>query len=537
MAYRAEFTISRIGESVISPADRASLLMEVRDYLVGGIQKDDSRVDVESYVADDLAYANIDAELYFKDRLLRLSVRLYSNEDELRAEVFFSATLQDEVSSKSTPMFIRAPLFMPELVKRYDCRVGPHQLGIAASEEDELAALLFDPERKIPVLMVSRDAGGSLPYRGIDSLSGQLLGMAQVVEAPPQGRYRREWGYQFDIRDGAARIIWPRARPHFLGDGRGGFYMPGIQNFISEVIDDLEDNASPESFDREFVAVNIACMRFRNEQLQSRAQADESKELKQSQRRTRKAEREIERLERDLAAERAERIRAENLLDTSLRDVERLNEELENASRAAGMAEEREENRELRREKDALADILAKRDQTINKMNDVLQLYRQKERIVGNRRNGSDSLIGDPTKNPGQLSLVGHGLNIMRDPVRRFIIKRLSGTYNGNEDVELALDRISADTKGARNLESTLDFSNFHLAVSDNLKCFGQDARKMSNALDRIRTNRNRTIHPGFGENTAAQRSEALLNDISIVLEMIGAYEESQRVTELKNAL
>ena len=211
MAYRAEFTISRIGESATSPADRANLLVEVRDYLVGEIQKDDSRVDVESDVADDLAYANIDAELHSNDRLLRLSVRLYSNEDELRAEVFFSVTLQGEVSSKPTPTLIRAPLFMRELVKRYDCRVGLYQLGVAASEEDELAALLFDPERKIPVLMVSRDAGGSLPYRGIDSLSGQLLGMAQVVEAPPQGRYRREWGYQFDVRDGAARIIWPRA--------------------------------------------------------------------------------------------------------------------------------------------------------------------------------------------------------------------------------------------------------------------------------------------------------------------------------------
>ena len=311
--------------------------------------------------------------------------------------------------------------------------------------------------------------------------------------------------------------------------------MPSTQNFTSEVIDDLEDNASPESFDREFVAINLACMRFRNEQLQSHAQADESKELKRSQRRARKAEREIERLERDLAAERAERIRAENLLDTSLRDVERLNEELENASQATGMAEEREENRELRREKDALVDILTKRDRTINKMNDVLQLYRQKERIARNGRNGSDSLIGDPTKNPGQLSLVGHGLNIMRDPVRRFIIKRLSGAYNG--EVELALDRISANTRGAKNLESTLDFSNFHLAVSDNLKCFGQDADKMSKTLDRIRTNRNRTIHPGFRENTAAQRSEALLTDIAAILGMIGASEESQRVGDLMSAL
>ena len=46
MAYRAEFSINRIGESAISSADRASLLVEVRDYFVMKIQEGDSRVDV-----------------------------------------------------------------------------------------------------------------------------------------------------------------------------------------------------------------------------------------------------------------------------------------------------------------------------------------------------------------------------------------------------------------------------------------------------------------------------------------------------------
>ena len=45
MAYRAEFSINRIGKSAINPADRASLLAEVRDYLVEKIQDCDSRAD------------------------------------------------------------------------------------------------------------------------------------------------------------------------------------------------------------------------------------------------------------------------------------------------------------------------------------------------------------------------------------------------------------------------------------------------------------------------------------------------------------
>ena len=250
MAYRSEFSISRIGESAISPSDRVNLLLEVRDYLVEKIQEGDSsadvesatpddraytdidedlnfrdrlrrrgvrlyteakdylekriqgnnsRTDIESDVADDRAYAKIEAERHFNDQLWRLSVRLYSNEDELRAEVFFGIALEDDVSSSSAPMFMR------ELIEQYDCWIGPYKLGAGVYEEAELAILLFDSERRLPVLMVSRDARGNLPYGGIDRLSERLLGMAQVVEAPPQGSYRSEWGYQFDVWDGACK--------------------------------------------------------------------------------------------------------------------------------------------------------------------------------------------------------------------------------------------------------------------------------------------------------------------------------------------
>lgn len=428
-------------------------------------------------------------------------------------------------------------MFMRELVQRYDCRVGTHRLGFTILEEQDLEKFLFDPERKLPVLMVSRDSTGNLPYGGIEQLSDQFLGMAQVVEAPPEGRYTKEWGHQFDVLDGgAARIIWPDAKPRFMRYGEGGFYRPGRHDFVSEVLNDLENNASPESFNHEFVAVNVACMRFRNEQIRSRAQMDESSELKQLQRRTREAEREQERLERALAEEETKRVRAEDLLDTALRDLR----ELSRYSKVDGIARARQVARELRHERDAYILKLIERDSTVQKLNDELQRYRQKERVARNDKNGFDSLIGDPTQNPGQLSLVGHGLNVMRDPVRMFIIERLAhgiARNYGLDDIGSALDRLGVDTYRANDYASALDFSNFNLVVSSYSKCFGQNAYILSNRLERIRTSRNRTIHPGFDENAANRRSEALLNDISIVLEIIGASEESQQVAELKNAL
>ena len=316
--------------------------------------------------------------------------------------------------------------------------------------------------------------------------------------------------------------------------------MPGRPDFVSDVVDNLDQNSSPESFDREFVAVNISCMRFRNEQLRGVARVDESSELKRLQRELRKRERELEWLRRELSAEQDNRTQAENRLDTAQRDVDRLNEELKRVPKTDRTGREREIVRELRDEKDELQRKLADKENTNLKLNDELQRYRQKERIARNERNGFDSLIGDPTENPGQLSLVGHGLNVMRDPVRRFIIGRLAhgiARNYGLDDIGSALDRLGVDTYRADDYASALDFSNFNLVVSSYSKCFGQNAYILSNRLERIRTSRNRTIHPDFDENAATQRSEALLNDISIALEMVGASEESRQVSELKNVL
>ena len=438
-------------------------------------------------------------------------------------------------------------MFMRELVERYDCRVGPHRLGSAISEEQDLEKFLFDPKRKLPVLMVSRDATGDLPYGGIEQLSEQLLGMAQVVEAPPEGRYTKEWGHQSDVLDGgAARIIWPDAKPRFMRYGEGGFYRPGRLDFISEVLNDLENNASPESFDREFVAVNVTCMRFRNEQLRSIAQVDESSELKRLQRELRKRERELNWFRRELSYEQDKRTQAESRLDAAQREMERLNQELERVFKIDGAERAQETVRDLWNEKDALEDKLARRDATIRELFSEIQRYKQKDRTTHNEQNGFDSLIGDPTQNPGQLSLVGHGLNIMRDPVRKYIAERLSNgiTHNyGLDDTSTALDGLGVDARRAINPESALDFTRsngvarFDLVVSRYSRCFEPDPYELSSKLEQIRTDRNRTIHPDFEEKTAAQRSEALLNDISVVLTIIGASEESQRVEELKSAL
>ena len=582
MAYRAEFTIRRFGESGDSPLDRISLMAEVRDYLEEGIQREsDSRVEVESESADNrvnddldaeghagkkfrrmggrlysavrdsferrmrdrtsradiesdmtdvYAFARIDAERYFDDGLWYLSVRLYSNDSELRAEVFFGAAREDENSSRPAPMFMRG------LVERYDCRAGPHRLEVAATE-GELRDLLFDPERTIPVLMVSRDAQGVLPYGGIERLSEQLLGMALVAEAPPEGSRRSEWGYQFDVWDEAGRIVWPEARLHFLGDGEGGFYRPGRRDFVSDVLNDLDRNMSRESFEREFTAVRAACTRSRTRRPLFHIRLGESRDVEDLQRRASMAESEQQWFEGALVSERTKRVRAENELNTARREAERLREELSAASKVDAVARATETLRNLRRENESLAEELDKLNGTNRSLDEQLQHFRQRERIAQKGRNRSDSLIGDPTVNPGQQSLVGHGLNIMRDPVRRYIIERLARAYNGRDEAQAALNWLNVDTKRASKIESALDYTNFDFVVSHYSRWLGHNADHLSDRLRRIRASRNRTIHPDFEEKASIPRSDALLDDIAAVLRIVGDSEEAQRVTELKRAL
>ncbi|MCY4652690.1 MAG: hypothetical protein OXC95_05940, partial [Dehalococcoidia bacterium] len=415
------------------------LYSAVKDSFERRMRDRTSRADIESDMTDVYAFARIDAERYFDDGLWYLSVRLYSNDSELRAEVLLGAALEDETSSRPAPTFMRG------LIERFDCRVGPHRLGVAETE-GELRDLLFNPERTMPILMLSRNAQGALPYDGLERLAEQLLGMALVVEAPPEGSRRSEWGYQFDVWDGAARIIWPGAKPHFLGDGEGGFYRPGRRDFVSDVLYDLDRNASRESFEREFTAVMAACTRSRRRRPLFHIRLGESQDTEDLRRRASIAESEQQWLVGALASERTARVRVENELNTARKEAERLREELEAASKVDAVARATETIRNLRRENESLTEEVVGLNGTNLSLIEQLQLSKQRERITQKDRNRSDSLIGDPTVNPGQLSLVGHGLNIMRDPVRRHITEGLARAYNGRDEVQAALNWLGVDT-------------------------------------------------------------------------------------------
>ena len=263
-----------------------------------------------------------------------------------------------------------------------------------------------------------------------------MLGMALVVEAPPEGRHRSEWGYQFDVWDGAGRIIWPGAGPHFLGDGEGGFYRPSRRDFVSDVLYDLDRNASRESFDREFAAVRAACARSRIRQPLFHIWPGGSRDTEDLRRRASIAESEQQWLERTLAVERTMRVRIENELNTARIEAEILREELAAASKVDAVGRAAETIQNLRRDNESLSEDLDRLSGENRSLNKQLQRFRQRERTTQERQNRSNSLIGDPAVNPGQLSLVGHGLNIMRDPVRSYITERLVRAYNGRDEAQ-----------------------------------------------------------------------------------------------------
>ena len=361
-------------------------------------------------------------------------------------------------------------------------------------------------------------------------------------------------GRPFDIYDGFASVIWPGATPHNRKGQYFNKHRTGNGRFVSEVINSVVDYSlqdSQEIFESKFVASRMACIQFRNDQLRKLVrdseQVDESVEIKRLERRARKSEEKFERTQRELENQTEANQRSENLLITTQADVARLKEELERASQNDGVAVERKVSRELRlkllyveRERDELNKTLAKKESTISKMNKSLQNYRQRERTGAN---GYDSVLGDTTRNPGQLTVIVHGLNIMRDPVRLYIIDRLSAKYGHNNIADALESCINMENRpGAwRNLrtnpESVIDINDFHNVVEAHRDCFGSERRDLSQKLREIREVRNITIHPDFEPRVFRQRTESIINNIADVLESIGSLDKSQEVRGLLNVL
>ena len=542
--FYTSFSISPARESG-KPERFGDLLTEVTEYLADDLGSDDavSPLNVETDAIEGYGYASIDTERIHKrtdgtEELWRLAIRLYANEGGLWADVFTGIVGED---GENVSIRGGSPMFLRNLTERYRCRIGPRQ--IEQNHRDDVGEeFLGDPRRELPALLVSRGQNGNFPFGDLSSLSSRLLGIAQVIPVSSDRPFK-DWGRPYG---GFARIIWPGAKRN---DGRGRYFSKGVtggDRFISEVINAVVENSSQDiqdAFEREFVEARIACVQFRNEQLRSlvrdSSRSDESTQVKRLERRARKAEDKLERTQRDLENQRNVSQRTENRLETALADISRLEEELERASRKDGIAAERALSRNLGRQNEQMKKMVARKEATISNLNEELQRFRQRERAG---LNGYDSILGDTSANPAQLTVIVHGLNVMRDPVRRYIMSKLSAKYGRDGIVRALQSCVNMDnparwSKLTTAPESVIDINDFHNVVAAHPDCFGQERIYLSAKLREIKDVRNRTIHPDFESRAFKQRTETMINNIAGVLDSIGSSGESNQVRRLLNVL
>ena len=533
-----------IAHKASGETDPTGLVSEIRQFLENELEQNDSSLNVDSDSIESYGYFSIDSERQYYEETWRLVVRAYADDTSARAEVL-TEVIGDDGESKDT-QYPRvkgvSPRFVPRLAERYVCTIGTHRIGERPTPQSpsEFEGLLFDKDRKIPVLLVSRAPSGEFPFGGPEDLAQELLGRVLVVLVP-QGDKLRGLGYQFNVRDGSSRIVWPGASQNYVG-GKGGYFHtpPGdARQFATRVLKET-DGMAMEAIRREFesgyIRSRMNCLELRNaEYLRQSGDAaeksdstDADRELTRERRKARKAEENLGR--QSARAEKTDRELSETqaLLETAHRDIRRLEEERDTALGKGAAEAERKSRR------------------TIAKLGGELEQERSESARLRSMAETETTSVSDDAKrftiystdkNTQQLTVLNHAFNLMRDPSRDYIMRALSMRYRENEIESrvsrcVRLDTGSAASKLKADPKSFMDITNFEYIVSAERECFGEDT-DLPRRLREIREHRNRVIHPDYNASTIRGMTIRTLNNITETLKIMGAVKESNEVREL----
>ena len=533
-----------IAHKASGETDPTGLVSEIRQFLEDELGQDDSSPNVDSDSIESYGYFSIDSERQYYEETWRLVVRAYADDTSARAEVL-TEVIGDDGESKDT-QYPRvkgvSPRFVPRLAERYVCTIGTHRIGERPTPQSpsEFEGLLFDKDRKIPVLLVSRAPFGEFPFGGPEDLAQELLGRVLVVLVP-QGDKLRRLGYQFNVRDGSSRIVWPGASQNYVG-GKGVYFRtpPGdARQFATRVLKET-DGMAMEAIRREFesgyIRSRMNCLELRNaEYLRQSGDAaekpdltDADRELTRERRKARKAKDNLGR--QSARAEKTDRELSETqaLLETAHWDIRRLEEERDTALGKGAAEAERKSRR------------------TIAKLGKELEQERSESARLRSIAETETTSVSDDAKrftiystkkNTQQLTVLNHAFNLMRDPSRDYIMRALSMRYQENEIESrvsrcVRLDTGSAASKLKADPKSFMDITNFEYIVSAERECFGGDT-DLPRRLREIREHRNRVIHPDYNASTTRGMTIRTLNNITKTLKLMGAVKESNEVREL----
>ena len=547
--YETCFTVSGNNGTV-----GVNLLREVTERITGELLSstadiaDKGAPDVETGSTETAGYTRISAERNYPADLqyrVRLEVRLCTRGDEIETEIrsrFLS------IDNAAPPDYLAGP---PRLLRfitgEFQCSSGLEAVSprfrriVKTDVETFVEESVLNPQRHLPILAVTEDQRG-VPILDPDALQRTVLGVASValLEKAAATEMTRHLGHWFTSANGSIQILWPGCRPEANGEGPRIQYNKGVvaRKNVSDLLRELQQacvsNAHESDFDSVFNDARISVVLERNRILEEQQTFDGGKGTSNDN--------EVADLKRKLRKEQLARREVNRRWQNALATVTQLEQEIAEAHNTIGelsapqstvpeSQEEREITRKLRAENRQLRKEQSKLKEANTKLNDDNQALRQRE-----RQSKSDFyIIRLVSPHPGNVTVLNYALNLYRDPMRNFIMRKLSA--NNEQELKEILYRsidLTKEPPGKPGVE-IIDVNNFQDIVDSNREHFA-DAQSLSRKLNEIRVVRNRVAHPPPG-GVKGDFTQDGLTAIAEALETIGATQEVMEVAGLRDRI
>ncbi len=366
----------------------------------------------------------------------------------------------------------------------------------------DVMGLITNPNRKIPVLILTDDPNGNTAIEP-QLVFDYLLGLALVVRFVGNTSSHIKDATREACYNGAMRFYWP-------GRSVSKFYWPSDAANISpaqfqrDCIENAELHDLNGDFEQIFSEVRTRVIREQRMEREQYAHGETSAQLAQALERISELEEESEEAEAkhaqtvDELLEQLNSVRT-NLTSDSGRNKEIRRQRAEIASLRGLRKKLEDANGELRR-------IQKVDEDTIEKLT-----LRNKElaaanmpAIAGNDLDDGLQLTG--TDRIDNITIFNHAINIYRDPARRYVINSLRRRYEDVADLCDVIERIMNSDDDVRRLREAktekrpqggIDVNHFEHIIMDNRACFAEKPR-LSTRMSDVRQVRNAAAHPKY---------------------------------------
>ena len=154
------------------------------------------------------------------------------------------------------------------------------------------------------------------------------------------------------------------------------------------------------------------------------------------------------------------------------------------------------------------------------------------------RRRHSTATIAVSENHTANVTAVNHAINLVRDPLRRYIVKRIRDHFGIDTEAKIAIatnPRFASTQHIKASPENSIDINDLPNIVSNFQQCFNHDqvqATELARMLREIKAIRNRASHPPVGGISPQECVDKILA-ISRMLQYTGITDHQRQIRDL----